>query len=90
MALLAISPGAIEYAQEARSYSLLLLLAMAIIGIAVEIVAKPAATPARWALLTISGILGSHTHYFVLLLAVTAAFVTFVNRSGPARRCLPS
>src|SRR5262249_58861 len=39
MLLIALSPGAIEYSQEARSYSLLLFLATVITGLCLRIVA---------------------------------------------------
>ena len=41
MAMLALSPGAIEYAQEARSYALLMLLATIITVACIGIVARP-------------------------------------------------
>src|SRR5439155_3000608 len=41
MALLAISPGAIEFAQEARSYSLLLLFSTIVTGACLGTVARP-------------------------------------------------
>ena len=75
MALLAVSPGAIEYAQEARSYSLLLLFSTVVTGTCLGFVGDPindrAAVRAIIAL-AVSGILASYTHYFGFLLAVGA------------------
>jgi len=79
MALVAISPGAIEYAQEARSYALLLLLSTVVTGACLDIVTRSPderGRPSALALLTVSGIIASYTHYFGFLFAVAAGIVT--------------
>jgi 4-amino-4-deoxy-L-arabinose transferase-like glycosyltransferase len=82
MALLALSPGAIEYAQEARAYALLLLLSMLVTAICVAIVSEPDADRASGplVLLAVTGIIASYTHYFGFLLAVAAAIVALAVR----------
>jgi 4-amino-4-deoxy-L-arabinose transferase-like glycosyltransferase len=89
MVLLAVSPGAIEYAQEARSYALLLLLATIITGACLSFVARPtddrAAAPGT-VTLTASGILASYTHYFGFLLAVAAGTIAFAAARGQPQR----
>ena len=79
MALMAISPGAIEFAQEGRSYALLLLLSTVVTGACLGTVARlpeGRGRPRALALLTVSGIIASYTHYFGFLLAVAAGAVT--------------
>jgi hypothetical protein len=89
MALLAVSPGAIEYAQEARSYSLLLLLSTVVTSACLAFVGNPiidrAAIRAIVAL-AVSGILASYTHYFGFLLAVGACVVAVWAGRGRQRR----
>jgi mannosyltransferase len=78
MALLAISPGAVEYAQEARSYALLLLWSTVVAGACIGIVTKSRqgrAGGGALTLLTIAGILAAYTHYFGALLAIAAGVV---------------
>jgi hypothetical protein len=77
MLLIALSPGAIEYAQEARSYSLLLFLATLITGLCFRIVAgrseSDRASLHRLAALFAVGFLAAFTHYFGFLIALAAA-----------------
>ena len=83
MALIAVSPGAIHYAQEARSYALLLLLATILTGLCLHLVTKPTGEhESRWAfaVLTITGILAAYTHYFGFLLALSAGAIVFAKR----------
>jgi uncharacterized membrane protein len=89
MLLLAVSPGAIEYAQEARSYSLLLLLSTIVTGACLIFVGNPfddrAAIRAIVAL-AVSGILASYTRYFGSVLAIGAGGVaTWASRGQPRR-----
>ena len=89
MLLLAVSPGAIEYAQEARSYSLLLLLATVITGACFRFIrsrGKENSDAVRAiAILTISGMIASYTHYFGFLIATTAGLITIAAARGDRR-----
>ena len=83
MALIAVSPGALQYAQEARSYALLLLFSTILTCLCLRLVNKPNEEPeSRWlfAALTITGILASYTHYFGFLLAIAVGTVVFAKR----------
>ncbi|HEV2551602.1 MAG TPA: glycosyltransferase family 39 protein [Stellaceae bacterium] len=77
MLLIALSPGTIEYAQEARSYSFLLFLATVITGLCFRIVAAPSEGDRvllhRIAALFAVGIIAAFTHYFGFLIALAAA-----------------
>jgi hypothetical protein len=89
--LLAVSPGAIEYAREARSYSLLLLLATVITGACFRFVQdhgedRRNATRAI-IVLTIAGIIASYTHYFGFLIAVAAGVTAVAAACGNGRQC---
>ena len=89
MALLAVSPGAIEYSQEARSYSLLLLFSTVVTSACLGFVGNPMNDRAAvWAIvaLAVAGILGSYTHYFGFLLAVGAGMVAVWASRGRQRR----
>jgi uncharacterized membrane protein len=91
MVFLAVSPGAIEYAQEARSYSLLLLLSTIVTGACYQFVRRHrddgrGATRAIL-LLALAGIIASYTHYFGFLIAVAAGVTALVAARGDARRC---
>jgi uncharacterized membrane protein len=89
MALLAVSPGAIEYAQEARSYSLLLLFSTVVTSACLGFVGNPMNDRAAvWSIvaLAVAGILGSYTHYFGFLLAVGAAMVAAAGSAAPSMR----
>jgi uncharacterized membrane protein len=87
-ALLAVSPGAIEYAQEARSYSLLLLFCTFVTTSCLSFVSTSincrSATRAILSL-AVSGILASYTHYFGFLLAVAAGAVAVWTGCGGQR-----
>ena len=83
MALLATSPGAVEYAQEARSYAMLMLLAALLTVLCAKIVAGPFEhrdSLANLAGLTVAGIIASYTHHFGFLLAFAAGGVVFAAR----------
>ncbi len=90
MSLLAASPGAIEYAQEARSYSLLLFLSTVITGYCFRFVScrgQDGDRPIRTiVLLTMTGIVASYTHYFGFLLAAAAGFIACLAARGDRRR----
>lgn len=77
MLLIALSPGAIEYAQEARSYSLLLFLATVITGLCVRIMKARSESDRvlmrRIGALVSVGIITAFTHYFGFLIALAAA-----------------
>src|SRR5258708_7274703 len=79
MLLLAVSPGAIEYAQEARSYSLLLLSSTVITGACFRFIRcrgdEDSEASRAIAVLTISGIIASYTHYFGFLIAAAAGLI---------------
>ncbi len=91
MLLLAVSPGAIEYAQETRSYSMLLLLSTVITGTCFRFVCcrgKDNDRPVRTiVILAIAGIIASYTHYFGFLVAVAAGLIA-VAAAGRDRRRL--
>jgi len=89
---LALSPGAIEYSQEARSYSLLLLLSTIITGACFQFVRASCeesgnALPALIAL-AVAGIVASYTHYFGFLIAVAACLTAILASLGNRRRCI--
>lgn len=88
--LLAASPGAIEYAQEARSYSLLLLLSTVVTGACLRFIrcrdADGGEATRAIAVLTIFGIAASYTHYFGFLVAVAAALIAVAAARGDRRR----
>jgi hypothetical protein len=88
MALLTVSPGAIEYAQEARSYSLLLLFSTVVTSACLSLVSNPtndqAAIRAIVAL-AVAGIFASYTHYFGFLLAAAGAVAVWAGRVGQRR-----
>jgi mannosyltransferase len=75
MLLIAVSPAAIQYSQEARSYALLIFLSMVMTGLCAGYLRamSPREATARIAGVTFVGALASFTHYFGFLLA-TAAF----------------
>jgi dolichyl-phosphate-mannose-protein mannosyltransferase len=77
MLLITFSPGAIEYAQEARSYSPLLFLATLITGLCFRIVEgrskSDRALLRRLAALFAAGTIAAFTHYFGFLIALAAA-----------------
>ncbi len=90
MLLLAVSPGAIEYAQEARSYSLLLLSSTVITGACFRFIRcrgdDDSEAIRAIAVLTISGIIASYTHYFGFLIAAAAGLIAVASARGDRRR----
>jgi hypothetical protein len=86
MLLIALSPGAIEYAQEARSYSLLLFLAMVITGLCFRIVEARSdgdrALLRRLAALFGVAIIAAFTHYFGFLIALAATSIAAASLRG--------
>lgn len=91
--LLALSPGGIEYAQEARSYAMLLFLATLVTGASLRFVGADAsdARTAKRALaaMTAFGLLAAYTHYFGFLLALAAGGTALVaSRHDPRRRAM--
>jgi uncharacterized membrane protein len=89
--LYAVSPGAIWYAQEARSYSLLLMFAAVLTGAGVRFIdgAEAAGRPIRLTItvLTVAALLASFTHYFGFLLSVAtfSACLAFTWRDREKR-----
>jgi uncharacterized membrane protein len=81
--LLAVSPGAVWYAREARSYALLLLLSTLITVACIRLLRclPHEARTARGALtiLTMAALLASFTDYFGFLLAMAAFFTCFLQ-----------
>jgi uncharacterized membrane protein len=77
MLLIAVSPAAIHYSQEARSYALLIFLSTVMTGLCAGYLRamSPREAIARIAGLTFVGALASFTHYFGFLLTA-AAFST--------------
>ena len=77
----AVSPGAIWYAQEVRSYSLLFLLATLLTGACIGFIQCAKAdsgTPRRaMTILTLAALLASFTHYFGFLFSLTAFATCF-------------
>ena len=80
--LLAVSPGAVWYAREARSYALLLLLSTRITLASIRLLGcmRGEDSDARGALtiLTMAALLASFTHYFGFLLTMAAFFTCFL------------
>jgi uncharacterized membrane protein len=80
--ILAVSPGAIWYAREARSYALLLLLSTLITFACIRLLRRMPYEdgPAHRALtmLTVAALLASFTHYFGFLLGMAAFFTCFL------------
>jgi uncharacterized membrane protein len=79
--LYAVSPGAIGYAQEARSYSLLLLLAVVLTNACIGFI-QPAKAGNRalrraMTILTLAALLASFTHYFGFLFSLVAFATCF-------------
>ncbi len=89
--LLAISPGAVWYAREARSYALLLLLSTIITLACIRFLhcMSHEDRKARGAIATLTAVaaLASFTHYFGFLLA-TAAFLTCFIMTNRWRRAM--
>jgi mannosyltransferase len=90
MLLLAVSPGAIEYAQEARSYSLLLLLSTVITSACFRFIRCRGEEnrEAIWAIaiLTVAGMIAAYTHYFGFLIAAAAGLIAVAAARGHRRR----
>jgi len=80
--LLAVSPGAVWYAREARSYALLLLLSTLITVACIRLLRcmprEDRAARGSLTMLTMAGLLASFTHYFGFLLAMAAFFTCFL------------
>ena len=89
MLFLAVSPGAIEYAQEARSYSLLLFLATIVTGLCFRIIQQRNDSDRDLLrsimLLTSVGTIAAYTHYFGFLIALAAVLVAMVSVLGRRR-----
>jgi hypothetical protein len=90
MLLLAASPGGIEYAQEARSYSLLLFLSTVIAGACLSFIHSPGERHGEavraMAILTLAGVFASYTHYFGFLIAAAAGSIALANARGDRGR----
>ena len=80
--LLAVSPGAVWYAREARSYALLLLLSTVIIVAGIRLLRcmsyEDSKARAALTMLTAAGLLASFTHYFGFLLTMAVFFTCFL------------
>jgi uncharacterized membrane protein len=87
--LLAISPGAVWYAREARPYALLLLLSTIVTLTCIRLLqCMPCEDrKARRAIVTLTGAgaLASFTHYFGFLLATSAFFTCFIMTNSRRR-----
>ncbi len=83
-ALLAFSPAHIYLSQEARSYTLAILLVLLATWFFVNAVERDGAQD--WALWTIFGIAAFYTHYFAALVLVAHVASLFFTRSPAARR----
>jgi len=69
--LTALSPVSVIYGQEIRAYALLPLVYLALLGITLELVRRPAARRrALWVSLGIVEVVGLHLHYVVLTAVV--------------------
>src|SRR5215472_10852992 len=80
--LLAVSPGAVWYAREARSYALLLLLSTLITVACIRLLRcmprEDRAARTALTMLTMAALLASFTHYFGFILAMAAFFSCFL------------
>ena len=80
--LLAVSPGAVWYAREARSYALLLLLSTLIVVACIRLLrcmpAEGRAARGPLTMLSVAALLASFTHYFGFLLTMAAFFACFL------------
>ena len=80
--LLAVSPGAVWYAREARSYALLLLLSTLITVACIRLLRcmprEDRAARGALTMLTMAALLASFTHYFGFLLTMAAFFTCFL------------
>src|SRR6516164_3111192 len=80
--LLAVSPGAVWYAREARSYALLLLLSTLITVACIRLLSwmprEGSAARGSLIMLSVAALLASFTHYFGFLLAMAAFFTCFL------------
>jgi uncharacterized membrane protein len=80
--LLAVSPGAVWYAREARSYALLLLLSTLITVACIRLMRciprEDRAARRALTMLTMAALLASFTHYFGFLLTMAAFFTCFL------------
>jgi len=80
--LLAVSPGAVWYAREARSYALLLLLSTLITVACIRLLRcmprEDRVARGSLTMLTMAALLASFTHYFGFLLAMAAFFTCFL------------
>jgi uncharacterized membrane protein len=80
--LLAVSPGAVWYAREARSYALLLLLSTVITVVGIRLLRclpyEDSKARAAVTMLTAAGLLASFTHYFGFLLTMAVFFTCFL------------
>jgi uncharacterized membrane protein len=81
MLLFAVSPAAIRYSQEVRSYALLIFLATLLTGLCTHHLraSSPREANRVVAVLTLVAVLASFTHYFGFLFAVTALFTCLVG-----------
>jgi len=80
--LLAVSPGAVWYAREARSYALLLLLSTLITVACIRLLRcmprEGRAARGSLIMLSVAALLASFTHYFGFLLTMAAFFTCFL------------
>jgi Dolichyl-phosphate-mannose-protein mannosyltransferase len=90
MLLLAISPAGIQFSQEVRSYSLLLLFSTLLTGLCARHLLASSSTQANRlaGVLTIVGLLASFTHYFGFLLAAAAFLTCFAGSYRQRERAL--
>ncbi len=73
----AIAPIHIYYSQEARTYTLLVLLLMLSTGLLWRAISLQRFT--SWVLVTVTGILALYTHYFAILVLFPMTFMIFIG-----------
>src|SRR5262249_42095393 len=87
--LFAVSPGAVWYAREARSYALLLLLSTLITVACIRLLRctphEDRAARGALTMLSVAALLACFTHYFGFLLAMAAFFTCFLQVDGRHR-----
>ena len=84
--LLAINAFAVHYAQEARSYALLLFLAVASVGLLLRALTKP--TPLRWMVFALTAAAMPYAHLIGVTMWAVHAVAIATYRPRPPRRML--
>jgi hypothetical protein len=85
--LMTISPLSIIYGQEVRTYALLPLVYLALLGLAHALTARPGPHPrSTWLFLGIAEVVGLHLHYSAMFLVVYVALWTLAGVWRAGRR----